>query len=603
MRTTDMQSVVSLVQEALYRVQGTFKHCIQTEDGYVVCACLGLPPFAHSVVASCQGAIEAALSVRADLLQMGIQSHAAIVTGSVWLGSVGNEARREYVVLGEPVALCNQMIRLASEKQPLLVDGYTFHANKTRYNFSALPITVRVHGQLRSYNLFAMCESKSTNKMRSSRQRTLGADVKRWLQQRRCHNTQEMLTSVRLSDATTQQLRDCYAELDEGGTGEIPINDLCHVLTLFYVDKSGGQDRSDDVREMLHEMDADGSGTISLDEFLATAARAQDMLEADHRSNAANVPLLVTAFAHRKQMNRKLGPSFGTTKLKKDPRKKHATIVEEAPPDAGAASASAERGGPSKPQPRTTYTNQQVVEEVDQIYAEAAAQKLLLGSPRAPLSPRSPRGALGTPRAPPLPAISPRLDRHPPSHAVMLAPRRGSVMPSSVLERGATGGSFRKAAQQAVAGSELCGGSHRRPKPGDASFSFSSNAAATGSFRRLAPRTQKESAVDVAPAYQLLSQGPQRSSAAMRLRQEARHEMQREGKNAGRTAQKLRLHAFRCLRDTLTLHHEAVKAPPGTVRRDFATAETVRQPHSPAASSGGPSFRLPVPGRVVCSEG
>ena len=48
-----------------------------------------------------------------------------------------------------------------------------------------------------------------------------------------------------------------------------------------------------------------------------------------------------------------------------------------------------------------------------------------------------------------------------------------------------------------------------------------------------------------------------------------------------RTAQKLRLHAFRCLRDTLSLHHEAVKAPPGTVRRDFACSE-VRQPHPPA---------------------
>lgn len=102
---------ISIVQRALYRCYGTFKHMVQDDDGgCTVSACLGMAPFEHSEVICSRGALVAALEVRNELRQLGVSSVAAIKTGMAWSGAVGSDNRREYAVVGGPVQLATQMI-------------------------------------------------------------------------------------------------------------------------------------------------------------------------------------------------------------------------------------------------------------------------------------------------------------------------------------------------------------------------------------------------------------------------------------------------------------------------------------------------------------
>ena len=152
-------TAVAVLQEALYKIQGTFKHFLAGERGGLAVAAVGLPPFEQPIVASSQGAVSTAIAVRAQLAQLGVNASAVVLSGAVWIGSAGGTgaaARREYVMLGECMQLGAQMLRLASDEQPVLVDGHTFQANKTRFDFGPLPVTVSVWAQLRHTTIFAL---------------------------------------------------------------------------------------------------------------------------------------------------------------------------------------------------------------------------------------------------------------------------------------------------------------------------------------------------------------------------------------------------------------------------------------------------------------
>ena len=102
-------SLVSILQESLYRVQGTFKHMMASDTGCVLVACLGLPPFNHSTVPCTQGAVQVVVDMRKAACDVGVQVYSAVLTGAVWIGTTGCDSRHEYMLIGEPMQLASQV--------------------------------------------------------------------------------------------------------------------------------------------------------------------------------------------------------------------------------------------------------------------------------------------------------------------------------------------------------------------------------------------------------------------------------------------------------------------------------------------------------------
>ena len=99
--------------------------------------------------------------VRAELLAVGITTCGSVVTGKVWLGAVGSSVHHEHVVIGEPIAIGMQLARMGTQATPLLVDGWAHYATKAQHNYSRVPFTCHVDGQLRRFAVFALHETKA----------------------------------------------------------------------------------------------------------------------------------------------------------------------------------------------------------------------------------------------------------------------------------------------------------------------------------------------------------------------------------------------------------------------------------------------------------
>jgi class 3 adenylate cyclase len=304
-------SAASLTQRALYKIQGTFKHMVQDEEGCTVLACLGLPPFEHSEVACAHGGLTAAIDIRHELTKMGMHSRAVVLSGKVWIGAVGSDSRREYVVVGQPVQLASQMLSFTTEDQAILVDGSTSQANSARHNFTALPFTICMPGQLKHHAMLAIKESRPVEKM--SQAPTLTFAVAKWLRSHNKHTGTTTLAHGQLSDSAIQQLRECFQELDDDGSGDISITELLDAVRAVDTAEDGtANSLRAKVRRMMRDVDRDGSGTISFDEFVSMAASTSDSSEAlyEEPQNTQDLPLLLTAHTTRKRVHRKLGESF-----------------------------------------------------------------------------------------------------------------------------------------------------------------------------------------------------------------------------------------------------------------------------------------------------
>ena len=84
-------TLIALLQEALYRVQGALKHVTASEGGCTIVAALGLPPFEHAVVACTQGAVRVVMAFRASAHEFGMRTYACVLAGRCWVGATGNE--------------------------------------------------------------------------------------------------------------------------------------------------------------------------------------------------------------------------------------------------------------------------------------------------------------------------------------------------------------------------------------------------------------------------------------------------------------------------------------------------------------------------------
>jgi len=166
-RLDTSQTVARLIQRSIYRYEGSINKINVDDKGITIVAALGLPPFSHEDDPS--RAVQAALMIRRELNALNVHSYIGVTTGRIFCGSVGNEYRREYTIIGNAVNLsarlmgaAGKMDRLRVEQGvPILCDRVTFDAAKDAVEFETLP-PQSVKGRTEPVEVFHPLELKKS---------------------------------------------------------------------------------------------------------------------------------------------------------------------------------------------------------------------------------------------------------------------------------------------------------------------------------------------------------------------------------------------------------------------------------------------------------
>ncbi len=116
------QKVMEGVQNGIYRYEGSINKISVDDKGASILAALGLPPLAHEDDPS--RAVQAARDISRYLQGMQVRHHMGIATGQVFCGSIGNNSRREYTMIGGAINLAARLMQAAAND--ILCDEATF---------------------------------------------------------------------------------------------------------------------------------------------------------------------------------------------------------------------------------------------------------------------------------------------------------------------------------------------------------------------------------------------------------------------------------------------------------------------------------------------
>jgi hypothetical protein len=89
----DAQELMRVVQQLVYRFEGSLNKISQDDKGVMIDAAFGLPPLSHENDPT--RGLQAAMRLRAELQERGLRGSIGITTGRVFCGLVGNRERRE----------------------------------------------------------------------------------------------------------------------------------------------------------------------------------------------------------------------------------------------------------------------------------------------------------------------------------------------------------------------------------------------------------------------------------------------------------------------------------------------------------------------------
>jgi len=161
------QNIARLVQRSVYRYEGSINKINVDDKGITIVAALGLPPFSHEDDPA--RGVQAALMIRKELTNLNIRSHIGITTGHIFCGSIGNEARREYTIIGNAVNLSARLMGAASWQDeligkhgiPILCDRLTYDSAKGTVEFEPLP-PQQVKGRTEPVEVFHPLELKKS---------------------------------------------------------------------------------------------------------------------------------------------------------------------------------------------------------------------------------------------------------------------------------------------------------------------------------------------------------------------------------------------------------------------------------------------------------
>ncbi len=140
-RLAGAQMVMRLLQETLYRYEGSINKIAVDDKGVNLLAAMGLPPFAHSDD-PIRGVL-AALDIVEQIQKLGLVCRIGVATGMAFCGSIGSSVRREYTIIGQVVNLAARLKVAATsmdkKKLHILCDTATYEAARGRVIFERLP--------------------------------------------------------------------------------------------------------------------------------------------------------------------------------------------------------------------------------------------------------------------------------------------------------------------------------------------------------------------------------------------------------------------------------------------------------------------------------
>jgi len=161
------QNIARLIQRSIYRYEGSINKINVDDKGITIVAALGLPPFSHED--DPPRAVQAALMIRKELNKLKVRSYIGIATGRIFCGSVGNDSRREYTIIGNAVNLSARLMAAAGQMYglvdkhgvPILCDRATFDSAKDAVEFESLT-PQQVKGRTEAVEVFHPLELKKS---------------------------------------------------------------------------------------------------------------------------------------------------------------------------------------------------------------------------------------------------------------------------------------------------------------------------------------------------------------------------------------------------------------------------------------------------------
>ena len=160
--------LMRLIQQLVYRHEGSINKISQDDKGVTIDAAFGLPPLAHTD--DPMRGIQTAMMIRQELQAEGLQGSIGLTTGRVFCGLIGTDRRREYTFLGNSVNLAGRLMSLALQQTEILerdgiailCDRATYESTRERAEFVALPPR-RVKGRTEQVDVFhPLREKKGT---------------------------------------------------------------------------------------------------------------------------------------------------------------------------------------------------------------------------------------------------------------------------------------------------------------------------------------------------------------------------------------------------------------------------------------------------------
>ncbi len=161
------QDIARLIQRSVYHYEGSINKINVDDKGITIVAALGLPPFSHEDDPA--RGVQAALMIRRELSTLHVPSYIGIATGRIFCGSVGNDSRREYTIIGNAVNLSARLMGAVSQQSeliakhivPILCDRLTYDSAKEAVEFETLP-PQRVKGRTEPVEVFHALEVKKS---------------------------------------------------------------------------------------------------------------------------------------------------------------------------------------------------------------------------------------------------------------------------------------------------------------------------------------------------------------------------------------------------------------------------------------------------------
>src|SRR6185436_13209274 len=112
------QNISKLIQRSVYRYEGSINKINVDDKGITILAALGLPPFSHEDDPT--RGVQAALMIRKELEGLKFRSYIGVTTGKIFCGSIGNDDRREYTIIGNAVNLSARLMGVASHQDAII---------------------------------------------------------------------------------------------------------------------------------------------------------------------------------------------------------------------------------------------------------------------------------------------------------------------------------------------------------------------------------------------------------------------------------------------------------------------------------------------------